>query len=746
MKKILLILVLINIFTVAYAQDLKVDYLFAKKSISIICPNATQNVKYKIVDTNGAVVANGIIPRFVNNLGNNMAIIPFKNAKIANYTLVLNDGNLGKTNFSVAVPPAWLNNSVGATDDNWCPKPWTPLKAIGNSISCIGRTYTLNKFGMFNSVVSLKDNLLASPMVWKATVNGKEVTWKPKELTITKKSNGVVHFIATLDSADVTLKSVGKVEFDGYSEIKTTFVNKKPSVTIDKLSLEIPYNSKFATLYHYFPKVPVWYGGVNVSKLNAGSIPEKWNSEHLPFVWIGNEDKGMQWLCESDQYWKLSNKDNALNIVKNGDVTLFTLNIIDKPYTISKPIDYTFSFQASPVKPLTNDKYALHYEHQGGLIDAIKNSSSDRYGYLGLKGYTDYGVKTLGIQAWTEYMGYPTPAVKDNAIILKATNEITKIRDIKLLPYQVLLLSNKAPEYKYFDEIKVVDKNAYNCPGWWSDTAYAVCQNSMYIDFYVNGLNKSLKDFDLGGIYSDSTTTIGYCANLNHGCGYIDDDGTVKPTVRYISVRNYMKRVYKVFEEINKDMIFIGHTSAAVYLPSSSFVDAYLDTEHILAIPRPIRIPLDAFRAEFMGRNFGIAAQCFSYEETDPNKGLTREEMLTLALLHDTAYVWDMEVATLQWKVMDDFGMKDATFMPYWKDYGFKAPEGVYISAYSKPNGDMLVFAANLTEKDITGKINLGNNVKEIKEYLNGTGARVTNGEIEDTFPVYKARGYIVKF
>jgi len=756
MKKILLILVLISVFTSVYAQDMKANYLFAKKAVSVICPNATQNVKYKIVDTKGVVTTSGVVPRFANNLGNNMAVIPFENAKVAKYTLVLNNGDLGKTNFSVATPPTWLNNPIGTTDDNWCPKPWTPLAVNNLKVSCIDRTYAINKFGMFDSVVSLKDNMLASPIVWKATVNGKEVTWTPKELKITKKSKGVVHFVASLDSADVTLKSVGKIEFDGYSEIKTTFVNKKPSVTIDKLSLEIPYKSEFATLYHYFPKVPVWYAGVNVTKLNAGSVPEKWNSEHLPFVWIGNEDKGMQWLCSSDQYWKLTDKDKALNIVKNGDVTLFTLNIIDKPYTISKPINYTFSFQASPVKPLTNDKYKIRYAHMGGLNDVIRSCANDNYGFLGFKGMKDYGANMVDVFAWTEFWGYTKPALADNATMLKAAREMTKRRNIKFFTSHLFLLSDKAPEYpKYFDEIKVIDKNAYYCPGWWNDTIYAVCQNSMWTDFELNGFKDTWTKYDLDGIYSDSTTTIGYCSNLSHGCGYIDDDGTVKSTVEYVSVRDYMKRVYRLFETMNRDMTFIAHTSASIYLPSSSFVTFNLDTEHMVPMKRPIRIPLDAFRAEFMGRNFGVPALSFSYEENERKKlapgeplqnGLTREEMFALSLLHDTEYTWDLEMSSLCWKAQDDFGMSDVTFMPYWKKYGFTAPEGVYVSCYKKPNGNMLVFAANLTEKDVNGKINLGKNVKEIKEYLNGTGAKVVNGEIEDTFPVYKARGYIVKF
>jgi len=750
MKKILLTLVLISIFVSAYADDLKATYLYNTKSLSITCPTELENIKYGVLDNSGKLVESGTIEKFYNSI----AIVPFSKPVIGKYTVILKDANsnkLGEVSFVKEADPKWFGNKMGVTDDNWCPKPWTPLVVNNLNVSCTQRTYSINKFGMFDSVVSLKDNLLASPMVWKATVNGKEVTWIPKELKITKKANGVVNFIASLDSADVTLKSVGKIEFDGYSEVKTTFVNKKSSVTIDKLSLEIPYNSKFATLYHYFPKVPVWYGGVNVTKLNSGSVPEKWNSEHLPFVWIGNEDKGMQWLCSSDQYWKLTDKDKALNIVKNGDVTLFTLNIIDKPYTISKPINYTFSFQASPVKPASNEKYKTHYTYEGGLMDAMRKCALDNYDYMGFKGYKDYGVNTLTVFTWNEALGNPRPTIPDNRVMVRAVRDMTKQRDMKFLLFQVFLVSNKLPEYKYFDEVKVVDKNAYQTASFWNDTSYAVCQNSMWQDYWLEGVIKNIEEFDLDGIYTDSVPCIGYCANLNHGCGYIDDDDTVKSTVEYIAVRTLIKRLYKCLEEKRKtkDMLFVGHTSAAVYLPSISFTDFYLDTEHMMPIPRPFRVPLDAFRAEFMGHNFGVPSQCFSYEKTNRanNLGVYRDEMFALGLLHDSDYTHDHEVSTFRWQAEDAFGMSDVTFMPYWKDFGFTSPKGVYVSAYKKPNtSDLLVYVANFTENDITGKINLGKPISSIKGYYNADTSKVVNGEIEDTFTPWKAKIYIVKF
>ncbi|MBQ7256583.1 MAG: hypothetical protein IJS60_02700 [Abditibacteriota bacterium] len=758
MKILIISIFLIFVFS-SLVSALEGTFCYDSNKIGLSSKTPLDKLDYTIRDSAGNIVQTGVLiggkttkPSYVTPEGESdivyVATIDIEYKK-GSYSLKVGDETC---TISIEDMPDWYGNKIGVTDESWCPKPWTPIKVDKKEISVTERTYSLNKFGLFDSVISKGDNILSKPINWVAMVNGKEEKWTSQKLDIVSEKPGCVHWVASLTGASLNMEVKGKCEFDGYCEIETVFTPTK-EITVDSLKLNIPYKNEFATLFHYFPKVPVWYAGVNVTKLNAGSVPESWSSDHLPFVWIGNEDKGMQWLCETDEFWKLSDLNKALQINKNDKETVFTLNIIDTPYKIKDKISYTFSFQASPVKPKDNKKYKTHYTYEGGLFDAAKNLTLDNYNYLNMKGYKDYGVNTLTVFTWNEALGKPTPTIPDNGILAKTVRELTKVRDMKYLLFQVFLVSNHLPEYKYFDEVKIMDKNAYYTPGFWeNDTVYAVCQNSMWQDYWIKGVTENMDNLDLDGIYTDSVPTIGYCANLNHGCGYIDEEGNVKPTCRYISVRELIKRLYKVLEERRekKEMLFVGHTSASVYLSAISFCDFYLDTEHMMPIKRPFRVPLDAFRAEFMGGNFGVSSQCFSYENVsvhkEQNLGVWRDEMFALGLLHDSDYTHDHELSTYRWQAEDDFGMDDVTFLPYWKDNGWASPEGVYVSGYKKPNSDdMLVYVANFTEENITGTVNLGKPIDSFKGYYNTDNTKLENGNLVDTFEPWKAKIYIIK-
>jgi len=203
-----------------------------------------------------------------------------------------------------------------------------------------------------------------------------------------------------------------------------------------------------------------------------------------------------------------------------------------------------------------------------------------------------------------------------------------------------------------------------------------------------------------------------------------------------------------------REMMFVGHTSANIMLPALGFCSAYLDTEHLTPLPRPCRIPLDAFRAEFMGRNFGIPSQTMSYYSFNGGKGLTDQEMIAISLLHDTETPWAIKDANNTWvfpmspiwKVWDSFGMQSTQFLPYWEAWGWRAPDGVKVSAYSKPSEDeMLVVAANMSEQEVRGDLSLNKAIESATDAFTGNPATLHNGVIADTFPVWQAKMYRVR-
>ncbi|MHB9036628.1 MAG: glycoside hydrolase domain-containing protein [Armatimonadota bacterium] len=635
-------------------------------------------------------------------------------------------------------PVDWVGNNVGVTDDTWVPEPWTVLNLVSSSpvqVSCWGRQYTFSAAGV-SSVVSQSSELLASPMVWDVHVSSPDhqVVWTSNTPSVTSQANGAIEFTSsqTGDVFGLTLTCHGRIEFDGFVKLDFS-ITATSATTLNQVIVDIPFNSTYATLMHRFG----WDGTTN---WNSRAVPgTQWDSIFRPWVWIGNEDKGMQWLCESDKNWKPASASSAIQIVPNGGTTTLRLNLVGQSTSLpsATPREYTFLLEASPVKPMPSYKYTRHYTSVGGCSDIINNAD-----YMQSK-----GVNSVSTFTWTDWIGYPYVSSEGHDTVLHNATQTAHNHGMMMGIYESLLMSSATPEYVgYIDECKV--PGGWQQAGYCGDTAYAVCPNSVWSDFMVKGIDDTIRHFGLEGIYSDSMECVGFCSGTLHGCGYVGDDSQVHGTVPIIATREFNKRIYRVLEvygnEQSKQMMFVGHNSCYIMLPALGFCTAYLDAEHLTNITRPFTIPLDTFRAELMGRNFGIPCQNLSYYD-QTGKGLTEEEMLAMCLLHDADEPWEYELMSPVWAAWDNFGMSDAQFLPYWQAWGWQAPTDVKVSAYSKPNSDqMLVVGVNTGTQSAQGNLGVNGHIGSATNIFTGNPATVQDGMISDTFPVLEARMYRV--
>jgi hypothetical protein len=108
-------------------------------------------------------------------------------------------------------------------------------------------------------------------------------------------------------------------------------------------------------------------------------------------------------------------------------------------------------------------------------------------------------------------------------------------------------------------------------------------------------------------------------------------------------------------------------------------------------------MPLDYLRTEFMGRQWGVAQEFLDYVLPYPYRtewGLT--------LLHDVPirpYMHEEQFALASglWRLMDQFGRKQAQWLPYWSNGEFvrAEPEGVCVSLYRHPRNGVLAVIDN---------------------------------------------------
>ena len=924
-------------------------------------PPAESRLEAKLVNGAGEAVRTGTL-QLTNGLTPRPVAWSFADLPVAAYKLVLQD--LARADlrseqvWNRPAKPAWLGSQAGKFGDDVVMRPWTPLKVTDRGqlkIACWGREYAFGPEGLLASVHTKGTDLLAAPMALDATVAGSAVRWTGLQPKITRKADGAVEFEAQQAGGDLRLSCQGRMEFDGFLKVKLRLEGGSTAGSLDALTLSIPFRKDIAKLMHYFPRPSVWTG-IDPRKLNARAVPpEGWAYQFLYHVWVGDEEKGLQWLTETDENWRPADPAKAIELVPEGDRMVLRLHLIGKPTKLDKPREYTFAFQASPVKPIPADyrtwhysqvasyglekqpylpmmptrtisypaegnihpdkgtveltvvpsfesaapgeenrdlfnvlwptdnplepkagawfywnqddkgmrvvfreasKYTLIYggrfdwkpgeahtvaftwgETKGIFVDgkrvaeqpagpmlspsvslkdaviqlggrkcdfavrqvrvsgAIRPAEAlgvgaapmeadaqtlllDRFesvsgagaqrrsqpvkitggtgaaGAAGASGvvtpavttvaggvslanppstattldhFKQLDLKYLGFhEHWSDWQGFPRTSHTEE---LKSLIAGCRAKDLKLLLYHAWQMSDTAPEYPlYLRECEVIFPDRFIYTREPKQTDYPICQRSAWPDFMADGLQRLFKEYGPDGIYSDGLSYPTECSNALHGCGYVGEDGVRHPTYTLFATREAMKRFRYILEQQGKPTLFVCHTSGSITLPTLAFCDAYLDAEHLTSQPRPFRLPREAFRAEFMGHNFGIPAYFLTY---DWNGGMTSKEGLALSLLHDTELPWAMDDMVPVWKAWKEFHVEQARFLPYWGDtkgWLVGAPKGVLVSAYVKPNGEKLVVVVNTTETDIEGVVRLKGRVEAASDALTGAKVAVRNG------------------
>ena len=313
---------------------------------------------------------------------------------------------------------------------------------------------------------------------------------------------------------------------------------------------------------------------------------------------------------------------------------------------------------------------------------------------------------------WTDHYGYPATTHGDE---LESLAKACHGRGLKLLLYFGYGLGNRTPEMQVYHDEWTVQPLIFWGTGYPPEQQFdAACNRSLEPEFLLDGISKLLDQYALNGVYLDGTTEAFGCVNHYHGCGY-QQDGAWKPTYPIWRTREFMRRLAGLFQAKRKDYLIDVHMSANLTIPTLAFCDSYWDGEqfemyvHGQKDPRAL-LPLNTFRAEFMGRQWGLDPEFLVYD----GRPFTRDEALAVTLLHDvltrpTGIADALSAAAALWKARDDFGVERAEFLPYWNNGNVftPAPAGVYVSAYRRPETGLLLVVSNLAKEPAAATITL---------------------------------------
>ena len=584
----------------------------------------------------------------------------------------------------------WLGNKIGL-EDVVLP-PWTPIKRRGNTITCWGREYTFGKDGLPVSIKSAGRELLSRPIRILLSKNGKPLSWTGISLRIEKFSDSHAVIVGQSEAAGRRFQIRTTLEFDGFMFVSIEPVQKNV-LPFDNFTMEIPLYSERALYRHLFS---VWILNLPGAVKAGNGIVE--TSGWKPFAWLGDNYRGLFWCTESDEMWS-NRKGNAIEFVRNENEVIFRTNVIKAGQKIKPNWNYSFMLQATPVKSYDPRKArTMRVYGPGKTLDWLwPNPKSPR--------------ATTGV-------GFPE-AVNPKEFT-KSVNALLK-KNILVTPYTApTFIADGLPETVFFK------KNwwfGFEDPSWtrtgWKYSWYCASPAGKgYADFLVWKTKKFVEQYKLSGFYFDQLHPYAY-SGKSANAGY-EENGVRYATYPIRAQRQLFKRLYAVIKTQPWKTWIWGHMSAKMNIPVLTWLDGYYDGEHPFATLVKNKsymevMTLDTFRAEFIGRQWGLAP--FFLPEMRGKIAAANEptrELMAVGMVHDVPvcrlFCNGYEVDRIR-RELDLFDYGNSDFYAYYDDVPPASTDmkDVYVSAYKHDNGSVLIVAANLSKEklDRSGKIRI---------------------------------------
>lgn len=594
--------------------------------------------------------------------------------------------------------------------------PWTPVafehKGLVAKARVWGREYEFNESLFPTAVETAGRSILAAPMQLHAFFEGKEAAFgKTVMLAMEEETTEAKAVFAVSQTAEnILLNGRVSVEYDGFVKIDFNIIpfwgfakieNNVPR--LDGLYLDIPIKKEYAPLYHFWPNDDS--GGIypNHFVVNSGYLPEGGTAlPFKPYVWSGWEYGGLGICAETDENIEISNRKKAVEWIEEADRVIIRLHLLDQIpagwqgrvdqwVDTLKPIDYSIGIQATPVKEIPQ-KMIEEWRPYGNITAKAADVADIRDPETGktlIEELVSGGVKWLILhETWSAIQNY---GLAEDADDIKRIAEVCHANGIKLMLYFGYECSTLAPcWHEKADEMLLKVPNGSYAGGWQRrlqpQRAYIACYRGDYGAVMRERVAHAMDVYGADGIYTDGTFIPWECANEAHGCGYRDREGVLHTTYPVFAVREHVKQLYELVHE--RGGVVDTHQSACCIAPTLAFCDSYYDGENIQdALKQGMEfLSLDAFRAEYMGKNLGLPAQFLA--EVDEN--FTIETVSSMTLLHDVhvriGKVRDLHYVSKIWKAFEAFGTGDAEWIPYYEaDVPLKPlQEKVYCSVYRK--------------------------------------------------------------
>ena len=616
------------------------------------------------------------------------------------------------------------------------------------------RLYTMGKESLlFTGVESAGRELLAAPFRLVCENAGERFTVENAlHFCVLDAEKDSVTISSTAEHGPVIVHSVLRTEDDGCTEISLSVCPRGKTVAevfgfshekqapfdVTQFWLEIPLRSENLQYFQLYPHGRYVLDDVfrNWEPINAADfLPER--ELHCGFkeqVLLLGDHCGLGLFFGSDEPFALSDPDRAVEIERQGEITLLRIRLLDRKPDVWNipdyerernffPLTFRFGMQTLPVRdwePKTALERNLHIDcyHKiaGNYEDFLAAPVCEGSAEIGYDRLKRLGVQVLYLhEKWNDLQNNPQLTDATDARLRTIIAEC-HARGIRVVPYFGYEVASLSPLFaKYGMDIVRISERPTRGSQWYRfpyQRDLPICMGSRWADIFYEGVTALQKEYGFDGFYLDGTACPHPCKNERHGCGY-EKDGVRHPTVPIFEIRKLMRKLGNFCRE--NDLILNVHVNGTLNLPVLSTFGSAWDGETFQ--PKMLhgevrQMPEGLLRAMFTGYNTGVPVFSLCYSAPPV---WTFRSAAALALLHGSFpkpvdIAEPLELMAAVWDIAEDFGIKEAVFHPYWENaprpFTVRTGGDIRVSYYKKEE-KILVVAAGVSA-DQHGSISFG--------------------------------------
>jgi hypothetical protein len=611
----------------------------------------------------------------------------------------------------VVTATSWLGNNIGITDQ--VQPPWTPIQVNGTKLSVWGREYDLSGgFGLPTQITSKGQTMLSKPVGLDFDLGSGVFNLVPQSLQITSAQPNKVTWTGTASGNGITATVNGSLEYDGMVLINLSLTPTTGPVTINSLKLQTALPNNRALYYASTnDNTYWWYPHKGTVPTAAGTFLKNTDGYYqrtslMPSIVFSDNDRGLEWFADSFSGWQVNSslysKTPSQQLIRdgNGDVRLEN-ELANQTFTLSQPLNITFGYEATPIKPLPADWRTMQIGDSGGggpafpgIFDVIWSWPDD---------YLRNGV-------WGNFKLSP-----DNLATYTSRAAVSQQNGIKIAPYtdQHVTISSGTDvgSTQLYDLLNAENQN----DGW---TAMPTRGTQ---DYWAYNIKRTMDAGGMDAIYIDepfANSTLS--SSLLSGSGYLRQDGTHGVGYNSLGMRDQLKRIRQVIIDHGKRPVVWLHTTANMQPHAWAFADVISDGESFM-----FTSPTDPDWIDLWGSNPATPTCCdgipwlmsigrgekygfvtaflneIRFSHSDPAYTPAYRAMVGLEQLFDINPVGSYEQ---QWKnymkPRVDFGItaSDVAFHGYWEQTAITPDNSQVKSSYYGRTTSALAVITNLGE------------------------------------------------